>query len=531
MPVGAINDLLKHSSTTIDDVTNIAFYFDPKLCLKAYIKNNNPISWIFNRRLFSSFRFVYELIWLLNFFLKVRRIPKQLKAQNAKLSYYSHHKCHIWYGIYASQCEKGVVVSNDSVGEEIASIAEKWNLESNGEITTNTLFKQNSPHSIGYLYGAITEKLGFSRQHGAGKVMALASYCSTSKNTYFKDRLSLCDDGTYLFKQGLLVDRSYKPSAQRLSNEIEQVFPTNIGTHGILDYRLAFEVQQTTETILEHQVGFCTLKHDNIILTGGVAQNSVANGILACKYPHKNIVIPPIPHDSGCSIGAALLCNYEYCKHLPKYKDTAFFGSQYSNDEIKSFLYSRKINFKSYNSLECVVLDICMHLVDQKTVGIFDGPMECGPRALGNRSILALPSIEGITKVLNKHIKYREWFRPYGVIICETVLHKYFDVPLSVIKIPYMTHVLHIKKKYRECFKGVIHVDGTCRVQTVSPDNHFYTSLFDMLSKNGLLRSIVNTSLNVINKPICRTPSHAIACLYTSGLDMMLFNQKYLVEK
>ena len=530
VPIGAVQYCLSKANVSIQDITDIVFYYDIKLCFKSYLKNNNIFAWIGNPNRFRSFRFIYELVWLSNFFLKIRRLPKQLNAKNAKLHFAPHHTCHIWYGIYSANCKEGVVISNDSIGEEISSIAQSWNTDYTGKIKTETIFKQNSPHSIGYLYGAITEYIGFNRKNGAGKVMALASYGNKSAISYFDNRLILHKKGNYEFKNGLVNDRSYKPSANRLSSQLIKTFPRLTDQQSQKEFDLANGVQMLTEKILTHQVKTVSNKTEKIVITGGVAQNSVANGKIAKAFTDNKIIVPPIPHDSGCSIGAALFFYHQLYHKLPKFVDTVKLGSEYSDDEIEEFLKLRKIQYKRLDSLSKCVEVLVNKLLKKQTVGIFRGPMECGQRALGNRSILALPSQQGITDHLNNHVKYREWFRPYGVIVCQSKLHEYFDIPETVNSIPHMTHVLTINPEYKDFFRGVVHVDGTCRVQTIK-DDKFYDQLFNQLETQRLSRSIINTSLNVMGKPICRTPAQAIAYLFTSGLDAMIFNQLYLVEK
>jgi len=530
LPIQSIGYCLEKANLNITDVTDIVFYFDIKLSIKSYLKNNNPFSWLKNPEVFKSYRFIYEFIWLMNFTLKARRIPNQLNAINAKMHYVSHHTSHIWYGLFSANKKDGIVISNDSVGEEISSIAEKWEINDKGTVTTKILFKQDSPHSIGYLYGAISEYLGFSRKNGSGKVMGLASYGNESEIDYFLQKIILHKDGTYSFKEGLVKNRSYKPAADRLSTQLLKKFEFFNKKHSQNNLDLAKAVQVLTETILTHQIETVSSKTKNIVLTGGVAQNSVANGIVSSKFLNNNIIVPPIPHDAGCSIGAAIFHYHTLFNKLPKYIDASTLGSSFSDDEVETFLKTRKISYRKLDSLDECVAVVKSKLLNNDTIGIFRNSMECGPRALGNRTILALPSLSNITNYLNSKVKYREWFRPYGVIVCQSKLHEYFDVPMSINSIPHMTHVFDVNKKYRELFRGVIHTDNTCRIQTTNNDD-FLKKLFDELESEKLTRSVINTSLNVMGKPICRTPSQAISCLFTSGMDSMIFNERFLVEK
>lgn len=529
-PLRSINELLNDHNLSVDDITDIAFYFSPKLLFKSYLKRNNPIALALAPAKLASGRPIYEFAWLMDFIIKARRIPAILGAKRARICFYPHHDCHIWYGIFAANRRHGVVLSNDSIGEATSSIAAVWAVSRSGEVSTRRLFSQASPHSIGYLYGAVTERLGFNRQNGAGKVMALASFCEKRDARFFEDRLKLLPDGQFRFRSGLVVDRSYKPAAPRLHRDLLARYPIADSLDDS-HYDLAYGVQKATELILDHQIQHCAPLAKMVVVTGGVAQNSVANGILTAKYSDNDILVPPIPHDSGCAIGAALLCAHDYYKRLPRHADTAFLGSEYGDNEITAYLSARSLGFKTFSTEGECLAEVAAALMSGKAVGLFRGPMECGPRALGNRSIIALPSIKGISADLNSRVKYREVFRPYGVIVCESKLHHYFEVPEHCVRVPHMTHVFPLREAHRDLLSGVQHVDRTCRVQTASPNDRFLNGLFDRLQSNGLPRMTINTSMNVMGKPISRSIGQALACFYTSGLDVIVFNEKFLIAK
>lgn len=531
VPYGAIKYCLKKANIKITEIDNIAFYFNLNKCYLAYIRNNNPFAWIVNPKKLTSGRFFYEFLWLIGFHVKIRKLAKSIGAVNAKVHLIPHHKSHSWYALFSSQKREGVVLSNDSVGELVSSYAIKWELENDNSIKSQTLLSQNDPHSIGYLYGAITEFLGFNRKNGAGKIMALASFGTDKYVNYFNNHIKLLENGHFKIGRGLIQVRSYKPKAQRLSSSFLKKFNLRKGMLTQEHYDLAFALQNSTENIILHQVKHISKFSENIVLTGGVAQNSVVNGIVLNKFVNHNIFVPPIPHDSGCSIGAAIYLFHKLNKFLPEYKETAFLGESFSDMEIEDYLKSRKITYKTYEKEVLLVDDLITELNQGKVIGVFRNSMECGPRALGNRSIIALPTIKDITNHLNENVKYREPFRPYGVIVHEDNIEKYFKIINKKHRnLQYMSYVLDFKDEYKSALEPVMHVDQTCRVQTISNDL-FYDLIFLALNKTKQPEIIINTSLNVRGKPICRSLSDAVSCFFSSGMDYIVFNDKYLVKK
>ena len=201
-PINAINFCLEKANISMDDITDIAFYFNPIKCLKNYFKINNPV---YNPRLFFiNKRFYYEAVWLLKFINKIGSIKRILNNKKIKFNFISHHLAHVWYGYFASDFKNCTVISNDSIGEDISSLAVKFVFD--GKIKTFTTFKQYDPHSLGYLYGAITEYLGYKRGDGEGRVMAMASYGS-DKYVHFASSMHIYEKH-YLMVKNILRNRT-----------------------------------------------------------------------------------------------------------------------------------------------------------------------------------------------------------------------------------------------------------------------------------------------------------------------------------
>ncbi|MBY0280822.1 MAG: hypothetical protein K2W94_01555 [Alphaproteobacteria bacterium] len=532
-PLKAIEYCLNAAELKKDDITDIAFYFNMKKCLIQYLIKNNPLAILYNFEVFKRKRFFYEALWLTNFYFSVSSsIERLFDKRNVKVHFMTHHECHAWYGIYASELKNGVVLSNDSMGEGISTLGMVFNL-SNSETKPKILLTQNDPHSIGYLYGAVTEFLGYKRVDGEGKVMALASFGTDKYLEYFEKNIIFKEKGGFKINKNFIIDRSFKPGKeQRLTNSFYERFGNPRDNDEELNqhhFDIAYGLQKITEKILDHQVKYLSQFSSSIILTGGVAQNSVANGILSCKYPSIKFVVPPIPHDAGCSIGAAVSLHRKLYKSLPEYTETAFLGEEFHNEEIIKILDNNKINYK----VEDNIVDFMVNeLSKERVIAVFRKQMEGGPRALCHRSIIADPSVKGMLDHLNKNVKYREYFRPYGGFIRSEDVTNLFDFENEHIEAPYMSFVYRVKSKWENKISSLVHVDKTCRIQIVPPNGDpMLLALLKKYNERNGIPILINTSFNVRSLPICRTPQDALNAFYGSQLDTLIFNDKIIVQK
>jgi len=528
-PFQAIDFCLKQAKLTINDVTDIAFYFNPSKCIKNYFKNNSLICYFLTPHIFIRKRFYYEAIWLLSFINKINSIKRLIKNKNIKINYIDHHQCHIWYGYYASNFKNCSVISNDSVGENISSLAINIR-EENGTLIFKELFSQNDPHSLGYLYGAMTEFLGFKRGSDEGKVMALSALGTNRYSDYFDSAVKYLLNGEFRLNDNLIWQRNFQPKAQRVSDK----FISKIGNYRKkeekltqIHYDIAYALQEIIEKVLHHQLNH--INNDNIVITGGVAQNSVANGKMNNIFKQKNIFIPPIPNDAGCSLGAAIALHYKYFESMPSRKDTAFLASDFSNDKIVKILENNKIFFKKIDySLEFMINEI----IKNKVIAIFRGKMECGPRALGNRSIIANPINPRIKDYLNQKIKNREFFQPYGGLILDKWVKKIFDYKNESIKGKYMSFVYSVKKEWLVKFPSLVHYDKSCRIQIIEKNqDKFLEKLLEEFEKKTGVPLLINTSLNLRGQTIAQSPQDALNTFYNSGIDHLIFNDSILISK
>ncbi len=528
-PSQAIDFCLKQAKLTTDDVTDIAFYFNPKKCVKSYFKNNNPVRYFFTPSTFKRKRFYYEAVWLLSFINKINSIKRLINNNKLTITCIDHHWAHIWYGYYASNFKNCAVISNDSIGENVSSLATSIT-EENGKIIFKKLFSQNDPHSIGYLYGAITEFLGFKRGSDEGKIMALSALGINKYSDYFSAAVKYLPNGEFRLNDNLIWQRNFQPKAQRVSDKFISKFGDYRKKEEELTqvhYDVAYALQEITEKVLHHQLNH--INNDNIVITGGVAQNSVANGKMNNIFTRKNIFIPPIPNDAGCSLGAAIALYYQYFGSTPSRKDTAFLASDFSNDEIVKILENNKIPFEK---IDCPLEFIVDEIIKNKVIAIFRGKMECGPRALGNRSIIANPIDPRAKDYLNQKVKNREFFQPYGGLILDKWVKKIFDYKNESLEGKYMSFVYFVKEEWLGKFPSLVHYDKSCRIQIIKENqDKFLEKLLEEFEKKTGVPLLINTSLNLRGQTITQSPQDALNTFYNSGINHLVFNDSILISK
>ena len=529
-PSGAVKYCLSEARAKATEITDIAFYFNLKECWAAYIKHNNPLYIFADPSVFRRKRFYYEFVWLLNFHNKVRSLKKLVGNENVKVHYVNHHDAHTWYGYYASGYKECIVLSNDSVGESASTLAVHFKRKDD-TITTETIIEQQDPHSLGYMYGAVTDYLGFKRGEGEGRVMALASFGKDVYHDYFLDNIQLLDKGRFKISRRLLMQRSFQPRGRRLSNGFYERFGKSRKRDDKIaqkHYDISSGLQNALETVGFHQLDYVAPMSDRIVLVGGVAQNSVFNGLATNRYKDKEFCVPPIPHDAGCSIGAAVYVAYKEYGVIPPTVDTAKLGPEYSDDYITKALANDQIEYEILKNPEKFVAE---ELAKNKTFACFRGRMECGPRALCNRSILANPGSPEMRDHLNLRVKYREAFRPYGGFMLPRHLDTVLVHENKYKEGPYMTYVYDVKEDWLDKIPSLVHVDNTCRIQIVNEEDTFLRKMLLSFYKNTGVPVLINTSLNLRGYPIARTPEDAIGTFYTSAIDYLLFNEKILVKK
>src|SRR5713101_6410245 len=460
--------------------------------------------------------------------------PQGLRFQEHRLE---HHIAHIASAYYCSPWEKAAGFSYDGSGDFVSTMIARCE---GSEI--HVLDRVFLPHSLGSFYTMICEFIGYNKYGDEGKVMGLAPY---GKDTYceqIRDLLMTSDSGFELdldfFKplgsnEGMQINPDGTVAlARHFSSRMIKLFGPPREPHAEITQRdmdLAYAMQHCFEEVFFHLLNELhkRVPVKNLAMAGGCALNSVANGKLFARTPFRHTWIQPAAGDEGLAIGAAL---HTYHSVLKKPRDyvmkNSYLGPEFADSRIESALKSAGLK---YQKLERgPLLDtVAARIAEGDVLGWFQGRMEWGPRALGNRSIVAHPGRPDMKDILNARIKRREWFRPFAPSILKERQAEYFEHDHPS---PFMLHVYKIRPEKRAQLCAVNHVDDTGRLQTVSrEENPLYYDLIRAFERRTGIPVILNTSFNE-NEPIVCTPGEAIDCFKRTRMDVLAIGS-YLALK
>lgn len=432
-----------------------------------------------------------------------------------KVSFIDHHLAHAASCFLVSPFEKSAILTLDGRGESTSSFL--------GAGEKNKITKLNEwkvPHSVGHLYSAVTDYLGFRSFFDEYKVMGLSAYGTSRYYGDFKKIVRCKPQG------GLELDLSYfsfhtHGRNKWLSPKFYRAFGRGRGKNEEFKQHhmdIAYALQKRVEDVAIHAAYYLKSQTglDNLVIAGGVAQNCQMNRQIASAGMFKNIFIQPIANDAGAALGSALYYTHT-SKGVPRsfVFDSVCLGPEYSDEQIKKTLEEYGVQYKvSVN----IARDCAKYVAEGKIAGWFQGRMECGPRALGNRSILANPGDKNIRDRLNKLIKKREMFRPFAASVLSEHAMEYFELPMDS---PFMQVAVKLKDEMRKNVPAIEHVDGTTRVQTVNKSSNplFRKLIYTFYEMSGL-PMVLNTSFNE-NEPIVMSPAHAIECFLRTGMDIL----------
>lgn len=453
-----------------------------------------------------------------------------------KLEFVNHHYSHALSAYCCSEFDDALVLVIDGQGE--ISSTTLWKTKDKKLIK---LREMDSSVSLGYFYESLTEYIGLEPNE-PGKTMGLAAYGTP---TIPFDEFFKIDDGIIMLKNPASIDMKkdfdeqqqirgywFKEFSRYLKgpNKIVSEFRSKdckIKKNITLSQEyinLAASGQRTLEEVVLRLVdwGIKETGIHNVCIAGGVGLNCVMNGKILQHKLVDNLFIQPIAHDAGAAMGAAIACS-ELTDKVKFFN--AYLGPEFSKDNIKEDLDKSKINYKYYDRIEEKVAEL---LCDGYLIGWFQGRMEAGSRALGNRSILANPTIKNINDVLNNNVKFRENWRPFAPSILEEYKDEFLE---NAADSPYMILSFTVPENSRSKIPGVVHVDGSVRPQTVSKKtNQRYWNLINEFYKLTGVPVLLNTSFNVKGEPIVCTPKDAIKTFFSCGLDYLTIGN-YLIKK
>lgn len=561
-PKNAVAYCLEESGLTIDKLDAIVFYDKPLLKFERLLETYYAFS---PKGLVSFLRAIP--VWLKEKMFLKKLIYDELKLvqdydkKKVKLLFPEHHLSHAASAYYASPFDDAAILTLDGVGEwATASICK-------GEKNKITLLKElKFPHSLGLLYSAFTYYLGFKVNSGEYKLMGLAPYgnpdspdIETYKNSIRTKLIQIFPDGSIFLNQ----DYFNYATGLRMTNDKkwEELFgfPVRTAESELEQHHcnLGLAIQQVTEEIvlLMAKEAKRLTGSNNICLAGGVALNCVANGKLQNAGIFSNLFIQPAAGDAGGALGAAYTAHYIYFDN-PRETTTqademqgAYLGPEYSDHDTRKMAKKYVANFEEFSTFSVLATKTATLLADGNVIGWFQGRMEFGPRALGNRSIIGDARNPEMQKKLNLKIKYREGFRPFAPSVLAEDAKNYFQLKGTS---PYMLLVqdvnperrkvvpdnyasLSLKEKLyylRSDLPSVTHIDYSARIQTVHKEtNARYYELIEAFKKLTGYSVIVNTSFNVRGEPIVCTPEDAYKCLMRTEMDYLVIGNLLFDKK
>ncbi|MEK6894339.1 MAG: carbamoyltransferase [Nanoarchaeota archaeon] len=528
-PINSINYCLNSQNLKIEDIDFIGFYEKP------LIKFERGLSQHIQMFPHSYKTFIASLpSWFTEKLRVTKTIKNKLKYKKPVL-FVDHHLTHA-ASFLLSPFKRAAILTVDGVGEWTTTaygIGDKNNI--------NLIKEIKFPHSLGLLYSTITAYLGFSVNNSEYKVMGLSPYGNMDKDTnpYYNKIKQIIDvkkDGSYRLNMSYFryhcKDRM--PSRKLcvlLGGPIRRKESSIDQRHKDIAAAVQLIVEETIFNILNHI--HKETKCDSLVISGGVALNSVCNGKILKNTGFKNIWAQPDPGDGGTSAGVA---SYIYNTILGKKRNyilnNAYLGPSFSEENIREFLKENNISYSEFTNKEELIKKTASLIYQNKVIGWFQEGMEWGPRGLGARSILSNACNPEMKEILNTKVKHREKFRPFAPVVCYDDAQKYFECDKPIPDpTDFMLMVYPIKKKWRKKIPAVAHVDGSGRLQTIKKDqNPLYYGVIKEFGKLSGIPILINTSFNIRGEPIVCTPKDAYRCMMGTGIDYLIID-RFLINR
>ena len=550
-PVNAIRYCLAEGGVAGDQLGAVAFYDKPIVKFARILETYFSVA----PKGLQSFMmamplWIKEKLWIpMEIESELSKLGVQMKEQ---VYFPEHHESHAASAFFPSPFNRAAVLTLDGVGE--------WATSTIGigrENKVEIIKELDFPHSLGLLYSAFTYFTGFRVNSGEYKLMGLAPYGEPKYVRLIREKLlDLKEDGSFRLNLDYF---GYLDGLTMTNDSFAELFggPARKAESEITkrEMDIASSIQVVTEDIVlriarhAHEL----TGEQNVCLAGGVALNCVANGRLLREGPFKNIWIQPAAGDAGGALGAALVV-WHMAQNQPRQADDvhdkmkgACLGPEFKDDEIESYLKTRGYSYEKITERQEWARRIAKLIGDAKVVGLLNGRMEFGPRALGGRSIIGDARSPEMQSVMNLKIKYRESFRPFAPACMEERTRDFFDLDRPS---PYMLLVAQVKasrcrgkqeapslsvrdriNQVRSDVPAITHVDYSARIQTVSretnPDFHSIIKAFEEQTGYGI---VINTSFNVRGEPIVCTPEDAYRCFMRTEMDYLVLGS-YILEK
>jgi carbamoyltransferase len=539
-PIESIKYCLKESNLDLSDIDHISINIDPKANyfekILFLIKHRPSLKLVFNRlKKKKKYDSIRELI------------NKEFEGSNFKgqINNIEHHYAHLSSAFHVSPFENSCILSVDGFGD-FASTA--WGYGKGNEIKIDN--KIHFPHSLGIFYQALTQFLGFKNYGDEYKIMGLAPYGKPTYVEQLRKILLIKTNGN--FELNLDYFKFHKENFNyRWENgkvEIEDLYsekiktllgPERIQGEELTEFHkdMAHSIQKIYEEAFLNILNnlYEKYQNDNLCIAGGCGMNSVANGKIKDNTRFNNIYIQPAAGDAGGAIGAAFATHYKISNKKRTFKmNHAYWGTSFNNDQIFNCLKKNEKNIEDQKCSFKFISDnnelnkiVAKDISEGKVVGWFQGKMEWGPRALGNRSILGDPRRSDMKDILNLKIKRRESFRPFAPSILRENVSEWFK---NDDEVPFMMKVYQIKDDKRKVIPAVTHVDGSGRLQTVYQEtNEKYYDLIKEFYQLTKVPIVLNTSFNE-NEPIVSKPDEALDCFLRTKMDTLVM-ENYIIKR
>ncbi len=519
-PIDAIQFCLRDSGISLDEIDEIAHGFDYAPYRDLY--QRDEVSRELYKEVFSRDALVSQ----------VRRDLPGFPEN--RIFSVNHHLAHAASAAYTSGWDECLVVVNDAMGEtESLSVYDFHD----GELEKLHTISAND--SIGILYSLITLHLGFDFNSDEYKIMGLAPYGDRRRfRSFFEKVVELRDDGSIRIPI-LKLNQSREERESYLATRSwldKHLIPRRLENHSVNSNHedVAASLQECLERVVMHVCEHFGKKTGlrRLALAGGVALNCTANGKLFYSRLFDEVYVQPVAGDDGVALGAALY-RTSLAQPIPNRRFPApLFGPKYSKSEIEAAIqrFHSKIKWQHFDSFEATCDYAARLIAEGRVIAWFRGRMEYGPRALGNRSILADPRRPDMRDRINAMVKKREAFRPFAPACSVEEAHQWFDVAPHT-ELPYMISVVDVRPEVRAQFPAITHVNGSARLQTVSvDDNPDFHALLLAVGKSTGRQMVLNTSFNVKGQPIVNTPVEAIETFLGTGIEH-LFMENFHVTR
>lgn len=520
-PITAIKWCLKEAHITIDDIDSISYYEKPLL------KFERVLDMFIQTWPNSLVSFVKNMPELLGEKLNVENTIRTKLGYKGSISFTHHHLSHAAAAFYSSPFTSSAILTIDGVGEYQTTAL--WRAKK-GEIK---LIKEiQFPHSLGLFYSTCAAYLGFKVNEDEYKLMGLAAYGKPSRLKKLEKIIRVKTDGSFNLDMNYF---SFRESSQMWSKHLEQLLGPARKPNEKITKKHA-DIAKSVQTLTEH-IYIRILNHlfeitheENVCISGGVALNALANGLIHKQTPFKKSHVFGPAGDSGAALGSALF-TYHHRMDVPKRTPIVdlSLGSSYPDSTIEPVLKTKHLNFVRMTQVE-LIRSAASSLHGGKIIGWFQGRCELGPRALGNRSILCRPSPRSMKAKVNI-IKIREQFRPFAGSILQNEVHSYFEVPEDKYLSPYMNFCFIVKREKRNELSAIVHADNTCRIQTVSKINGMYFKLLTEFYRVSGVPCVLDTSFNLKGEPIVESPEQAIDDFMKTNMDELYIGSYKVTKK